>query len=144
MAKDINTEILINARPERVWAILTNYESYPKWNPFIRSILGEVKVGNKINIRISSGSREMGFSPKVLSYTEHKVICWRGHFLIPGIFDGTHRFELIPTGDGCTLFKHSERFTGLLLPFMSRQLANTKQGFEAMNTRLKEESEKVE
>ena len=45
MAKEIKTEILINATPEKVWTILTNFDNYPNWNPFIKSIKGEVKVG---------------------------------------------------------------------------------------------------
>jgi len=28
-AKEIKTEILINATPEKVWAILTDFENYP-------------------------------------------------------------------------------------------------------------------
>ena len=52
MAKEIKTEILINATPEKIWSILTNFENYSNWNPFIKSIKGEVKVGNKIYARI--------------------------------------------------------------------------------------------
>ena len=38
MAKEIKTEILINATPEKVWSILTSFDNYPNWNPFIKSI----------------------------------------------------------------------------------------------------------
>ena len=34
MAKEIKTEILINAIPEKVWSIFTNFDNYPNWNPF--------------------------------------------------------------------------------------------------------------
>jgi uncharacterized protein YndB with AHSA1/START domain len=43
MAKEIKTEILINASPDKVWAILTDFDNYPSWNPFITSLKGEVK-----------------------------------------------------------------------------------------------------
>ena len=33
-------------------AILTNLNDYPTWNPFIKSIKGNIKVGNKITARI--------------------------------------------------------------------------------------------
>lgn len=36
MAKEVKTEILIKAAPEKVWAILTNFENYPNWNPLFR------------------------------------------------------------------------------------------------------------
>jgi uncharacterized protein YndB with AHSA1/START domain len=46
MSKEINTEILINATPKKVWSILTNFAEYPNWNPFIKSIKGiELKPG---------------------------------------------------------------------------------------------------
>lgn len=52
MAKEIKTEIQIDATPERVWEILTDFDAYPTWNPFIKSITGEVNVGNTITARI--------------------------------------------------------------------------------------------
>jgi uncharacterized protein YndB with AHSA1/START domain len=36
---NIQTEILINTDITKVWDILINFDGYPKWNPFITSIL---------------------------------------------------------------------------------------------------------
>lgn len=64
MGKEIQTEILINTLSEKIWSILTKFENYPAWNPFIKSIEGEVKVGNKINVRIEPPqSKAMTFRP---------------------------------------------------------------------------------
>jgi Polyketide cyclase / dehydrase and lipid transport len=38
--KEIVTEIEINAAPSRVWQVLTDFEKYPIWNPFIKKITG--------------------------------------------------------------------------------------------------------
>ena len=38
--KNIQTEILINTDITKVWDVLMNFDSYPKWNPFITSISG--------------------------------------------------------------------------------------------------------
>ena len=43
--KEIKTEIIINTKPEKVWEVLTDFENYPTWNPFIQNISGEQKVG---------------------------------------------------------------------------------------------------
>jgi len=43
--KEIKTEIIINTKPEKVWEVLTDFENYPTWNPFIQNIFGEQKVG---------------------------------------------------------------------------------------------------
>ena len=37
MKKEIKTEILIKASPQIVWSILTDFENYPHWNPFIKA-----------------------------------------------------------------------------------------------------------
>jgi hypothetical protein len=143
MAKEIKTEILINASPEKVWAILTNFGNYPNWNPFIKSIKGEVRVGNKITARIEPpNAKGMTFKPRILTFNTNKQLRWLGHLLFIGLFDGDHKFELIDNGNGTTTFIQSEIFKGILVPFFKKQLDNkTKKGFEAMNMKLKELAE---
>jgi hypothetical protein len=41
--KQLSSEILINSSAENVWAIITDFPSYPNWNPFIRRLTGEIK-----------------------------------------------------------------------------------------------------
>ena len=50
--KQIETEILIEASPEKIWAILTDFAKHNKWNPFIKSIRGEKKIGGKLTVSI--------------------------------------------------------------------------------------------
>lgn len=143
MAKNIKTEILINATPEKIWSILTNFGNYPNWNPFIKSINGEIKVGKKIRAEIEvSQSKGMTFSPKILTFVTNKELSWLGHLLFTGVFDGEHKFELIDNANGTTTFIQSEKFTGILVPLFKKQLDNnTKKGFDAMNIKLKELAE---
>jgi len=143
MAKEIKTEILIHATPEKVWSILTNFGNYPNWNPFIKSINGELKVGNKITARIEPPEANgMTFKPIILTFETNKELSWLGHLIIPGLFDGNHKFELIDNKNGTTTFIQSEKFKGILVPLLKNQLDNnTKRGFEEMNKKLKELSE---
>ena len=143
MAKEIKTEILINATPEKVWSILTDFDNYPNWNPFIKSIKGDVKVGNKITVRIEPPeAKGMTFKPKVLSFDQNKEFRWIGKLLFKGLFDGEHKFELIDNGNGTTTFRQSEKFKGIFVPLFKKQLDNnTKNGFEEMNNKLKELAE---
>lgn len=141
MAKEIKTEILINASPEKVWTILTRFENYPNWNPFIKSVNGVVKVGNKITVKIAPHqSKEMTFKPRVLSYQANKELSWIGRILFPGLFDGEHKFELIDNENGTITFIQSEKFKGILVWLLD--VGNTKKGFEEMNGKLKELAEK--
>jgi len=144
MAKEIKTEVLINTAPEKIWSILINFDNYPNWNPFIKSIKGEVKRGNVIIARIElTGAKEMTFKPKILTFETNKELSWLGHLLFAGLFDGEHKFELIDNSNGTTTFRQSEKFKGILVPLFKKQLDNnTKKGFEEMNNKLKELAEK--
>lgn len=143
MAKQLKTRILINASPEKVWQVLTNFNDYPNWNPFIKELTKEVKVGNIIRVKLQpEGQKGMVFKPKVLSFDVNKRFSWQGHLFMPGIFDGEHIFELLDNGNGSTTFIQSENFKGVLVPLFSKMLDGaTKQGFEAMNQKLKERAE---
>jgi len=142
--KEIRTEINIDAPSEKVWKILTDFGSYPNWNPFIVSIEGNVKVGSTFKVVLQPPeSSQMAFKPKCLRLEKNKELIWLGKLLLPGIFDGKHIFELSTMGPSQTKLVQREEFSGLLVPFLWKQLdRNTRKGFELMNQKLKEEAEK--
>jgi len=145
MAKEITTEITIKAEPKKIWAILTDFENYPGWNPFIKSLSGKVAVGKKINVKLEPpGAKAMTFTPTVLEFTENKEFRWLGHLLFQGLFDGEHKFEITDNGNGTSLFRQSEKFNGILIPLFKKMLdTNTVDGFNQMNQKLKELAEKT-
>jgi uncharacterized protein YndB with AHSA1/START domain len=65
--KEIVTEIEINAPPSRVWEILTDFEKYPTWNPFIKKISGEAVRNEKLEVHMPDPrGGTMIFTPTVL------------------------------------------------------------------------------
>lgn len=139
----LQTEIEINAASERVWSILTDFARYPEWNPFIRSIQGDVVQGARLEVRIQpSGAKGMTFRPSVLAADAGRELRWLGHFLFPGIFDGEHCFEIEPIAAGKVRFRQSERFSGILVSLFRGSLdRDTRRGFEEMNRALKARAE---
>jgi hypothetical protein len=141
--RQIQTSIDIVASPTRVWSILTDFRSYPTWNPFITSIDGKSQPGARLRVTIApSGRRPMTFRPVVLTVTPGRELRWRGRLLMPGLFDGEHAFQLeMLSTAGCRLH-HTERFSGLMVGLMSGSLLDaTREGFEAMNGALKRRAE---
>ena len=137
----IQTSAEIDAPPERVWEILTDFRSYPEWNPFILEGSGDLEEGGKHDLRMRPpGGREMTFRPTVLKVETGRELRWRGRLLVPGIFDGEHCFRLTPAGPG-TRLEQGESFTGLLPRFMSVTLGQTERGFNELNQALKERAE---
>jgi hypothetical protein len=143
MAHELRTDIEIDAPPERVWAILMDFDAYPDWNPFIRGIEGDARRDGKLKVRIQpSGGRAMTFNPTVLAAEPSKELRWLGHLGISGLFDGEHRLALEALPDGRTRFRQEERFTGLLVPLFRKNLdKDTRRGFAEMNQALKARAE---
>ncbi len=133
------TSIPITAPPHRVWHLLTDFASFPQWNPFIRRASGELREGSQLEVYLQpSGARGMTFRPRVLKVEPNRELCWLGHFLIPGLFDGEHIFTIEPLETGRVRFVQRENFTGLLVPLFWRLLEkDTRWGFEEMNRALK-------
>jgi hypothetical protein len=136
--RELTSSIEIDASPERIWSVLTDFASHGEWNPFIRSIEGEPVVGSRLQVRIAPpGGRAMTFKPTVTVVDPSLELRWLGRLLLPGLFDGEHRFRLEPLDGDRTRFVQSERFSGILVAFSGKGLAKTERGFDAMNEALK-------
>ena len=142
MTLDISHQIDIEAPPDTVWQHLTDTASFPEWNPFVRSLEGELAEGGRLTVRLLAHTgREMTFRPTVLCARAGSELRWRGQFLLPGILDGEHRFLLEELPGGDTRFTQSERFSGLLVGLSRGTLTKTRHGFERMNGALKQRVE---
>lgn len=139
----LRTDIEIAATPERIWSILMDFEGHHRWNPFVRSIEGNARVGETLTVFIQPpGGRGMQFKPTVLAVEPAREFRWRGKLLIPGLFDGEHFFLLDPLPNGNVQLTHGENFSGLLVPLMKKSLeGGTRAGFVAMNEALKRRAE---
>lgn len=134
--RQIMTSIVIAASPRKVWRVLMDFESYGDWNPFIRRIAGRGVVGSWLEIDIQpQGLAVRRFRPTVLACKAEQYFAWHGELAIPGLFSGTHQFELSPAGGG-TRFVHSEDVSGVLVPLSGKVLTATEAGFKAMNNAL--------
>ena len=137
--KLVYSEIRINANAEKVWKEFTDFEKYPEWNPFIKSIVGKPVIEKKIEAQIQApGKKPMLFKPKVLVFDSLREFRWIGKLFVPRLFDGEHTFVIKDNNDGTTTFIQYERFRGLLIPLVKKMLnVNTMEGFNQMNSALK-------
>ena len=132
----ITTELATRALAEQLWRVLTDFACHPEWNPFVRSIEGELRVGGRLRVHIQPPGKGSGmvFRPRVLRVEPGRELAWLGHLGVPGLFDGEHIFQIEPLPGGGCLVRQSENFGGLLIPLFRKSLdGETRQGFEAMN-----------
>ena len=141
--KELHSEIEINAPAQRVWEVLTDFASYPRWNPFIRRASGVPRTGERLEVRMEpSGSRGITLRPEVLNAETNHELRWLGHLFVRGLFDAEHSFTIEPLGETRVRFVQREDFRGLLVPLFSGALdRDTRRGFEEMNRALKERAE---
>lgn len=142
--KELISEIEIQASAERVWQLLTEFDKFPQWNPFIRRASGKIENGAKLNVFMQpSGSGGMTFKPTIIKLAPGRELRWLGHLFIPGLFDGEHIFIIEPLGPGRVRFIQREIFTGIFVPLLARKLdRDTKRGFLEMNAAMKMRAEK--
>ena len=140
MKKNLETSIVIHASAQKIWNILTNFEKYPEWNPFVLSVSGEPAKGEKLKVNIQG----MKLAPVVLVAEKETEFRWLGKFFIDGLFNGEHYFKLNENPDGTTKFTHGELFSGVLTGLFAKTLeTKTKTGFQNMNLSLKKRAESV-
>ena len=133
----LQASIVINASPRQVWAILTDLSAYPRWNPFIISAHGRLRVGCTLTNQMRDSAGTTTFTPVVLAVRPDRELRWMGKVGPGGIFDGEHAFLIQPLGRGRIRFTQREQFTGVAIPFYEHRLqADTLPQFRAMNAAL--------
>jgi hypothetical protein len=135
--RSIDTEILIAAPAARIWSELVDFAAHPSWDPLFASLAGELEVGARLEVRFRQG---MTMRPRVTELEPGRVLEWHGKLAFGGLFDGRHRFELVPV-EGGTLLRHTEKFTGILVPLVGKVLRDTAAAFDAFNRAIAQRSE---
>ena len=145
-SRELRTEIEIAASTDKVWNVFADFESYPDWTDIFRFPRGHLETGKKLEVIITpTDSRSITFRPVLLRANERQEFRWKGHLLLSGVFDGEHYFRIEGIDGGRARFVHGEIFTGLLVPWLWRDLdTGTRRGFERFNRDLKKKVEDLD
>lgn len=143
--KTIETNIVIDSTPEKIWDVLTNFEEYELWNPFMTKVVGNAILGSKIEVNIKTISgKNRSYYPIITKCEINKELRWRGKSFLPGVFDGERVFVLEKSDDDKVSFSHKEIFSGLGVKLVGNKLdENLREGFVRMNEALKVRAENL-
>ena len=143
MSRRLSAEVEVEASPARVWEVLTDFAAYRQWNPFIVQATGQAVPGSRLELKMRpSGGRTTTIRPEVLEADPGRKLRWLGRVLVPGLFDGEHRFTIQPTGPGRVRLTQHEEFRGRLAPLLMALIAKpTLESFQRMNDALKARAE---
>jgi hypothetical protein len=132
-------DVVIRAGAERVWRLLTDAKSFPRWNSTVSGIEGEIREGARLRLHVPGTERT--FTPRVSGVVPGERMAWIGGFA--PLFKGVRTFELKPLHDGTIRFAMRERFSGVLLPFLKGSMPDFGPVFERFAEDLKHEAERA-
>ena len=123
-----------------VWAVLTDLDSYPDWNPLFRKASGQVAVGSRITLRSvhPANGRLMTVKPKITVADPGAELRWTSS--LPPLISGEHSFTLAEANGG-TLLVQAETFNGLRVPLSGKTFARAETSFQSLNEAIKKRAE---
>ena len=141
--KDLTSEIEIISTPQAVWNILTDFKNYPQWNPILRKIVGELSIGNKLEIHITTvGGKSRIYHPKITKIVPNQDLRWTGKFFLPQIFSGERIFLIEKVSNDKINFVNKEIFSGIGIKLAPQKMENDiLLSFKKMNEALKKTAE---
>jgi hypothetical protein len=117
-AKTFNRSIVIEAPKLRVWQVLTDFDAYEQWNPYITRARGEARPGSTLELRIEPpGADVIETRAEVLIVRPKRKLEWQRRRYLPGVLDLESTFRLFPLGGGRVRVVYHGRYEGLLAPF---------------------------
>ncbi|WP_342167063.1 SRPBCC domain-containing protein [Methylobacterium sp. SD21] len=112
----ITTELSIPGCADEVWAVLVDLSSYPRWNPFIRKVDGELAEGAAWKAELTLEGRVFFSVPTIITELEYGTrLTWRGG--LPRLMTGTHSFG-VTEALGVVTLEQVETFSGALVPII--------------------------
>lgn len=113
--KSVHTELVIEASPQQIWAVLMNEERYEEWNQILIPIAGEIEQGNTLTYKLVRPDGEpLEIGMKVAALIPFKLLNQSGG--IPGVLTYNHRYILEPVENKTKVTIHEE-FKGIVIPF---------------------------
>jgi hypothetical protein len=140
-ATRVHEEMVVSAPRELVWRLLTDFDRYETWNPYITRASGEARKGEQIVMRLEPrhhGPQEVECD--VLEVKQLRKVFWRCRDYLPGLLDREHTFRLLPLGDDRIRLVYEGRWEGIFVPFAD--LDDRKTGYRRMAQALKDRAER--
>ena len=139
--KSFATTTTIRARPDTIWALLTDAQGFTLWNSTVERVDGRIAPGEKVTV-YAKASPGRAFPLKVSVFAAPEQMVWSGGMPL-GLFTGQRTFTLTPSPNGETQFSMREEFSGLLAPLITKSIPDLQPSFDRFVADLKRRAEQV-
>ena len=141
----ISASIEIDAPPELVWEILTDFDRYPEWNPFTVAVATDFEMGAAVRMKVALlGRRTQRQTEYITTLVPGQKVCWGMNETTAWLIGATRCQLLEPLDGGRTRYTSDDRITGILAPLVMLIYGRAMQrGFESVCTALKRCAEEL-
>jgi len=136
----VTAEITIRATPQQVWDVLATFDEYHLWNPSIVEAAGIAEPRRRLRFAMRRGNGVIRLRPTVTAVVPACILEWQSRFVVLGLLDRRHRFDLEPVNDGTRVIQ-SECFRGVFVHMMPDLHVETAASFDESNAALRERVE---
>jgi hypothetical protein len=139
--KEIKGSVMINVPAEKVWATVTDFSSFPEWNPFVTRMEGELKEGGAFDIVVSLPDRDdIKYKTTLVKMEKDKELRFKGK--VNSLLSEEHSKLIEQVEDSKCVFSQQMVFKGLLTLFAGKIIRDSQIGLNRMNEELKKRCEK--
>lgn len=137
----ISEAIDIDAPADEVWSHVSDFASYPKWNPYLLAFTTSGTTGTPITLTLTQANwkRPHTVHPTLDVLDERsREVRWRRKVLVPGVFDTEHFVRVEARGEGRCKLIQQEKVSGIvsrLIPSSGKRATGL--ALRAMNRALK-------
>jgi hypothetical protein len=138
----IEARIGVQAPGSVIWAMVSDINGWPAWNPIYPKAEGEVQFGARLKLEVAlPGEKPRAIQPTIQDWTPGEQIIWTLS-LMGGLLRSTRYIEIEVLGDTNCIFSNGEFFEGPLMRFMPRRLRRAiKAGFRQFCETVRERAE---
>lgn len=142
MALEINHDLEVNAPAETVWQVITDFDKYPEWNPFLEACESTLKPGDPIHVTVHLGKQVRRETEYIIECTPGKGFAYRMKPPPLGMLRSRRSHEIVPIDDQRCTYRSRFRLEGWLAPvvqaFMGKHLLA---GFNGMSEGIRMRAE---
>ncbi len=111
------TTFAVAASSDRVWEVISDFDSWSEWNPSVPSIKGDLKVGNTCAVKLMMPGRpSVNVKVTLTDVDPGRRFAWHGNIAHDRFFAGDRSLDIEPRADGTVLVTHTEEVTGAFFP----------------------------
>lgn len=131
---------VVDAPQEDVWRVVVDFDAYPEWNPYLRSVEGRPEKGRTLDVHLDPpGGDGQDVSASVTVYRPPRKLQWRSRLLVPGLRDLEYEVIVEPLGPNRAQVVQRARYEGLLAVLVDAE--ETRAGLQQMSRALKTRAE---